>query len=216
MILQVVFTWIGVFLRISCKVGPILQGPKRTVLFSLVSRKSNIKMPLVLWICLPHLPVPRDIWNQGSIVTWYICKYIQGTRRWGFAYVDFWPAFYHGMNVTSPEKNRKATHQQLKPLQPSCCLSTLALAVKKKSPYCWWFRNPAITTWDVYSPTNNGRFSISTGAGFLPWKQTQWVISKRLFIIFGFLFWCQKNKSPHTVDGSEIRWSPPEMYKTII
>ena len=32
--------------------------------------------------------------------------------------------------------------------------------------YCWWKKS--CTTWDVYTAVNNGRFSISTGAGFLP------------------------------------------------
>ena len=32
--------------------------------------------------------------------------------------------------------------------------------------YCWW--KESCTTWDVYNPVNNGIFTISTGAGFLP------------------------------------------------
>ena len=34
------------------------------------------------------------------------------------------------------------------------------------SSYCWWKKS--CTTWDVQNPKNNDRFSISTGAGFLP------------------------------------------------
>ena len=36
--------------------------------------------------------------------------------------------------------------------------------------YGWWFRNPKITTWDVYNYVNNGAFSIWTGflAGIQP------------------------------------------------
>ena len=35
--------------------------------------------------------------------------------------------------------------------------------------YCWWFRNPACSTWDVFSnPANSGKFTISTGAGLFP------------------------------------------------
>ncbi len=36
----------------------------------------------------------------------------------------------------------------------------------KLGPYCWWKKS--CTTWDVWNPVNNGIFSISTGAGFLP------------------------------------------------
>ena len=32
--------------------------------------------------------------------------------------------------------------------------------------YCWWTKS--CTTWDTENPVNNGRLSISTGAGFLP------------------------------------------------
>ena len=31
---------------------------------------------------------------------------------------------------------------------------------------CWWLKS--CTTWDVWNPINNGIFTISTGAGFLP------------------------------------------------
>ncbi len=34
--------------------------------------------------------------------------------------------------------------------------------------YCWWFRNPAITTCYLWNPMKNWVFSISTSAGFLP------------------------------------------------
>ena len=32
--------------------------------------------------------------------------------------------------------------------------------------YCWWKKS--CTIWDVSNPVNNGTFTISTGAGFLP------------------------------------------------
>ena len=32
--------------------------------------------------------------------------------------------------------------------------------------YCWWRKS--CTTWDVKNLVNNGIFTISTGAGFLP------------------------------------------------
>ena len=37
--------------------------------------------------------------------------------------------------------------------------------------YCWWKKS--CTTWDVKNPVNNGMFTISTGAGFLP--STVWI-----------------------------------------
>ena len=47
--------------------------------------------------------------------------------------------------------------------------------------YDWWWslltvdgRNPAITTWDVKNPVNNGINCLSTGAGFLP--STVWAL----------------------------------------
>ena len=46
--------------------------------------------------------------------------------------------------------------------------------------YCWWKKS--CTTWHVQSPVNNGRFSISTGAGFLPW--TVWLSRQPGFLLF--------------------------------
>ena len=36
----------------------------------------------------------------------------------------------------------------------------------KHAKYCWWKKS--CTTWDVWNPVNNGIFTISTDAGFLP------------------------------------------------
>ncbi len=44
-------------------------------------------------------------------------------------------------------------------------LESLWLMVTK-STYCWWKKS--CTTWDVQNLVNNGIFTISTGAGFLP------------------------------------------------
>ena len=40
------------------------------------------------------------------------------------------------------------------------------MILKASCTYCWWTKS--CTTWDVSNPVNNGIFTISTSAGFLP------------------------------------------------
>ena len=56
--------------------------------------------------------------------------------------------------------------------------------VLKVFNYGWWKKS--CTTWDVWNPANNGIFTISTGAGFLPST-----VSKERGDIFGYLFFLQ-------------------------
>ena len=46
--------------------------------------------------------------------------------------------------------------------------------------YCWWFRIPAITTWDVWNPANHG--------GYLPYQPVQdfWTINSSSWRIDGW------------------------------
>ena len=53
-------------------------------------------------------------------------------------------------------------------LQSVGSMSSKIQRLLRRLPYCWWFRNPAITTWYVKNPVNNGINYLSTGAGFLP------------------------------------------------
>ena len=52
--------------------------------------------------------------------------------------------------------------------------------------YCW-MAEIRLTTWDVWNPTNNGIFTISTGAGFLPSTVVVFFGSKVCPIGFVFL-----------------------------
>ena len=80
----------------------------------------------------------------------------------------------------------------------------ISLGIRKWEWNCWWFRNPAITSWGI--PLFTRFLHIPGGAGFL--QSTVWVWERGPMSLgvsenpTGLSFFAQFPR--HTVDGSEI------------
>jgi len=127
-------TAIDVYCLIPPKKGPFLMTPVES------PKKSGCEMQPGRWC------VPGACWGPSCgflfcrmvgkwrCKSWQLAKKIQN-REWSF-YLQWWESWYNGY---------------INPTQLDWWVYPLR--------YCWWFRNPAITTWDVKNPPE---------AGFLP------------------------------------------------
>ena len=69
----------------------------------------------------------------------------------------------------------------------------MAFVVILAYSYCWWFRNPAITTWDVPNLVNNG-------INYQPWSPDFWTINSTKL---GVLFAIQSNSNSQLAATSD-------------
>ena len=87
-----------------------------------------------------------------------------------------------------------------------------------KLKYCWWFRNPAITTWDVKNAVNNGMNDhLSSGDRRISEPSTVWPrgvrpleISVKLPFNGTFPRFCWKTRVAWTQKG-HLDWWPPHL-----
>ena len=75
--------------------------------------------------------------------------------------------------------------------------------------YCWWFRNPAITTWDVENPANNGinyqpQLVI---AGYQPSTVCVNASKFLLFFLRSTAWWCGHRFGEFSQHGTLVVWN---------
>ena len=126
----------------------ILMVPKLDMFISLFGDFTVAKMkrgkhnPCIChrnWVITPECnpkPYVDTLWDlANSLIHGY--QQNSASSRWGYDS----PQFRGGVTIGVSSKN---------------CLGADHFSEMFRSPYCWWFRNPAITIWDVKNPVNNG------------------------------------------------------------
>ena len=138
-----------------------------------------ISLPYFFWICLKDvfkqkycwwfrnlanrlLDVPFSPFSQSKPVDWKTSN-LKFTLTVALDFVDIRWCFYglyHGKSIKATPPF-KGANPSLKHHLSRWIMGKLSIL-----NYCWWRKS--CTTRDVWNPENNGIFTISTGAGFLP------------------------------------------------
>ena len=107
--------------------------------------------------------------DQADI--WYIwvtlCRFV-----WSFIHLNFtWKQptqqkTHRQIQASRVRCTRRRSTAMAERTRHHCCPGCKNNRAENRNWYCWWLKS--CTTWDVWNPKNNGIFTISTGAGFLP------------------------------------------------